>query len=173
MDLADQLKGAREDTLSEIVREAESRLNAQLTAAIAADQRALSFAGLLAVAAVLTASAGGSLLIGEAENALLGWVAISVTGAFVIAMLCAILSARPASFQFLGNDPAEWVGDISANKSLHESLAEMAAHYNEMLAHNRKLMKVNGLLMSLSFIVAWGGLVSGAIAAVIILAGGQ
>ena len=172
MTLADQLKAASKDTLGEIVREAESCLNAQLTAAIAADQRALSFAGLLAVAAVLTAGAGGSLLIGEPVNALLGWVAISVTGALLIAMLCAIWSARPVTFQFPGNDPAGWIDDIGGGKSLHDSMAEMAAHYSGMLEGNRKSMKVNGLLMMASFIVAWGGLVLGAIAAVIILATG-
>jgi len=56
--LSSRLEKADEDTLKEILREAESRLDAQLTMALASDMRAITFLGfMLAAVAVIAVTA--------------------------------------------------------------------------------------------------------------------
>jgi hypothetical protein len=161
---------ADEGTLQEILREAESYLNAQLTAAIAADQRAIAFASLLGAAAVVIAGGGGALLLSERPNPALGWTCMAIVGTFLVAMAFANLAAMPSKFWFAGNSPAGWLEDVRAQRPLRASLAEQLVHYADMIADNDKLMRRNGTQMKVAVWIAWSGLAIGGMAAIILFA---
>jgi hypothetical protein len=118
--------------LNEIIRQAEARLQAQLTAAIAADQRAMTFAGLLLAAAAAMIGTG----LGASPDAKLT-VPVFVTGLglFVSATL-AIVAARPVDWDFVGNTPSAWIGSIADKQTLHDALSDMATFYAEMIDNN-------------------------------------
>jgi hypothetical protein len=140
----ESLASAKIDTLQEILRQAETYLQAQLTAAIAADQRALTFAGYLAAAAAVLISGAGALLLATPPNWLLALTGFFVAGLLLRAMRMAMKSAEPTGFEFPGNVPGSWVCDVSEGKSLEVSLSEQCAHYHEMAGKNNELMKANG-----------------------------
>ena len=160
MTLSDQLKAASAETLSEVLREAECYLSAQLASGLAAAQRAIAFVGLLAAATIVIAGAGPAL----------GWVCMGLAAVFVVAMYFGILTARPVPFEFAGNDPAHWVGDIVDGVPYGTSLAQQAAHYSDMIRDNNRQLQANARMMTLAIWIVWGGLVVGGIAAVLVLA---
>jgi hypothetical protein len=161
---------ADEATLQEIIREAESYLGAQLTASIAADQRAIAFASLLAAATAVLAAGGAALLLADEPNPLLGWICMAIAGCFLAAMALANLAAMPADFWYAGNSPSQWLEDITAKRSLAASLAEQAGHYAEMIEINDRLMRRNNKQMLAALWTAWGALLIGGLASVIVLA---
>jgi hypothetical protein len=169
MDLAEKLKKADIDTIKEIIREAESYLQSQLTAAMAADQRALAFSGLLGAAAVVVAGSGGALLLANPPNLGLGWTCIGIAISFVVAMFFAIRSAQPANFEFFGNDPENWASDVQSGKALLDALSEQATHYSTMIQKNGDIMKKNASQMRFAIWIAWAGLAVGGIVAVGVL----
>lgn len=98
----DQYVGADEAKLDEILRQAESRLKAQLSLAIAADQRAMTFSSVLATgAAALIAWA----IAIAADSRTLIPVMVLIVGA-VAALGCALWSASPIAWDSPGNTPA-------------------------------------------------------------------
>lgn len=141
---------ATDDVLDEIVRQAEARLDAQLTSAIAADQRAMTFAGLLfAGAAALGAFAPSSAANSDSIALLLVGIGLAIGGAFATA------SARPAAWEYVGNVPSGWLGDIQSGKSLKDSKAEMAAFYDEMIAVNETSIGSAGRFMRTAMRIAF------------------
>src|SRR5690606_15882826 len=102
---------ANGDTLREITREAEIYLSAQLTASIAYDERAISLASLMAATIPVAFGAGITLLIDE-WPLMLALACFMLAGGLSVAVLFAILAARPAGFWFAGNTPASWEDDI-------------------------------------------------------------
>ncbi|KQW27656.1 hypothetical protein ASE36_18920 [Rhizobium sp. Root274] len=76
--LAETLKGADREVLQEILREAESRLSAQLTAAIAADTRAMTFLGF--ISAVAVATIGAALAIHQSAAPELAYLGLFIGG---------------------------------------------------------------------------------------------
>ena len=75
--LAADLRNADEKMLQEIIREAELFLGSQLTAGVAADQRAVTFASVLSAAAAVLI--GGYVAAATSGNPMpgLGWVVLS------------------------------------------------------------------------------------------------
>lgn len=146
--LSDRLKIADDLTLQEILRETEAYLSAQLTAAIAADQRAYTFAGTVTAASVLLVGAAYAVTTSGHPS---GWLAILASGVaaclFVSAWL-AVVSARSIGFEFAGNQPCQWIADIESKKSLLHALAEQCAHYDGMIEANRAAMEGNGRLFN-------------------------
>lgn len=126
---------ADEATLNEIVREAESLLAAQLQVAIAADQRALTFSGLL------VAGVGAMIGIATSGDRPTLWLAIIAT-LLGLAAAAALVSARPTRWCFAGTEPFQWQADlIDESKTLHRSMAEMAAHYDGALRRNHRALR--------------------------------
>ena len=162
--------GADSGTIQEIIRESESYLSAQLAASIAADQRAVAFASLLAAATAIIAGTGGALLLGAQVDHGLGWVCIAVAAAFLVAMALANLSAMPAGFWYVGNSPKQWLDDIEAKRPLSESLSQQLAHYDEMIEANDRLMRRNNKQMLWAMWMAWGALAIGGVVAVALIA---
>lgn len=149
--LLDVLKNADEDMLDEILREAELRLSAQLTSAIAADTRAMTFLGF--IAAVTVASVGGGLAVLD-TNWVLAVIAIFVGAGFGVSGFFAFEAARPIDFRFVGNDPASWRGDIEKRISLRHAKAEQVAFYDKMIKSNRAAMSESAELLQKSANIA-------------------
>jgi hypothetical protein len=154
--MSNPFESASAKTLDEILREAEQRLEDQLTAGTAADQRAVTFAGLMAtaVAAIITITAG---LKGADRIATL-----AVGTGLSVAALAALWSARPTSWAFRGTSPTEWIGDIEKSQALITSKAEMAAHYGGGIGRNARAMTQAAGWMRVSLIVT-GLTLSGAL----------
>ena len=152
--LVASLKKASPDLLNEIKLEAEARLDAQLSTAIASDQRAMTFLGFLltlvafligASLAAITAATPAPIIANIAAG---GAVGLGVSG------ILAYLASRPIDFRFVGNDPESWTGDIEGEISLHDALAEQTAYYDKMLKINRKAMKQGAELLRWASIIA-------------------
>ena len=169
MALFETLESADPETLSEILREAECHLQAQLTSGLAADQRAMSFVALLTVATVFVAGAGGALLSADQPSPALGWLCMGLSAVLVVAMFFGILSARPVSFYFAGNNPAHWEHIITKKVPCHKSLAQQAAHYSQMIHSNNRRLRANAIMMTIAIWIVWCGLVATGIAAAAVL----
>ncbi|WP_156348860.1 hypothetical protein [Sphingomonas sp. Leaf230] len=148
-------ESASPEMLAEIVREAESLLDEQRTVAVAADQRAVTFAGLLvaAIGAMLGAVAS---LGGHAPVAI-----VAVATILSVAAGLALWSARPTGWKFRGNAPSQWTRDIIGERDMHASMAEMAMNYDVAWALNDKAigsaaraMRSSMLLTALSVVAA-------------------
>jgi hypothetical protein len=163
---------ADEDTVAEVLREAESYLSAQLTSGIAADQRAMSFISLLAASAAAIAAGGGALLIADSPafaNQIIGWTLLGTAAGLLVAMWYAIRSAMPAEFEFVGNTPAGWLADVRAKQPLKKSLAQQLEHYAGMIEANDETLKSNARQMRNSVWWTWGSLATGGIIATLVL----
>jgi hypothetical protein len=153
---------APEDRLKKIVSLAESRLAAQLTLGIAADQRAMTFASFLAT---LEAAAIAALVALPSSPAGKGAL-IAIVGGFGVATLLAVLSAQPVAWDIPGYRPNSWLRDIASSDTDHDERAAMAGHYDEMIVDNDETMKSNALMLRLSLWLVVVTLAAAAVAAV-------
>lgn len=150
------LESATSEYIDEIIRQAELRLEAQLSAALAADQRAMTFAGLLfAGIAVLMGGGGISISSTYFQPALIFCIG------FALAAGCASWSARPAKWHYVGNFPASWNDDLSEGISFAESRRETATHFQEMLELNERALTRASRWMRASMILAISSVVFG------------
>lgn len=153
---------ADKDKLDEIIREAELLLDAQTALATAADQRALTFAGLL-VAAV--AALVGAALAAHPQS--LPVVSLSAIAAgLLVASALSLWSARPVNWYPAGNRPGAWLEDIEEGDSLHNGRAAMAEYYEQMISRNEERITAAGRLMHWSFGITAATLAVAAIYAV-------
>jgi hypothetical protein len=162
--LLNQLKSAESDTLKEILRQAELHLDAQLTAAIAADQRAYTFAGLSSAAAVILVGGSYGVIIEKEPDTFIAYTAFFVAVALFVASWVAVMSARSVDFEFTGSRPGKWGPDIEERKSFESSLAEQCENYDTQINANRKTMANNSLMFNRAANIALGGVGIGAIA---------
>lgn len=162
--LAERLHVADADTLHEIMRETEAYLSAQLTAAIAADQRAYTFAGMITAATVLLVGASYVLLTGPTPTAWLPYLSLTVAAALFVAAWMAVISARSTDFEFPGNQACNWIDEIEGGTTLLHSLAEQCAHYDGMASANTRTMKRNSNLFNWAVNIALGSVGLGGIA---------
>jgi hypothetical protein len=146
--------------LEEIIREAESLLAGQLTAATAADQRALTFAGLLVASVAAFLSFSGTAKLATQPSLLVSGTLLAA------AAIIAFWSAAPGSWDYTGNMPSEWKHDIDGRRALGSSMAEMAEHYDAAIARNyrrmrraaiaiRTSMAAAGLAMIVAILTLW------------------
>lgn len=148
-----QFSTTDQDLLLEIQSAAEQRLNAQLTAGLAADQRALVFAGLLAVAAAAVTGTTVSTWSSEATDFLKGLTLFASFG-LIAAMSFAIYAARPTSWYYPGGLPENWLDDISQKKQKLVRLQELVADYNFRIVSNEDLMSRNAKLLYTSGVIS-------------------
>jgi len=140
-------ESASVEMLAEIIREAESRMSAQQAAASAADQRALTFAGLLAAGATAFISQ-----LSPHHNAAF-WINVVVTVLLISAALLALCSARPTPWGFVGSEPGQWIDDIVERRPMHIVFAEQASHYDGAIRRNDRHMKLAGNTMKTSMVL--------------------
>jgi len=147
-----------------MLRQAEVHLNAQLTSAIAADQRAYTFAGLSVASVVLLLGGSYRAISSDPPDLRVAALAFLVGMGLFVASWMAVLSARSIGFDFAGSRPGVWVDDIVEGKGLARSLAEQCEHYDSAITSNRERVERNGRLFNQSvnvalFAVGSGGLI--------------
>lgn len=131
--------------LCEIKRLAESRLEAQLTLGIAADQRAMTLASFLAT---LDAALIALLAVGSSGQR---WSLVALMIGFGLATAVAAFSAQPVSWAVPGGLPADWIEDIASGDTLHNGNAAMLEYYQDMIVSNDQVLSKNGDLLRASF----------------------
>jgi hypothetical protein len=161
-----EFEKAPEDLLSEIVRQAEARLAVQTQFALAADQRALSLTNLYGSMTVALL-AGAIAALSEGFRPIAFAAAGAGTMTFIATVLVA-LATRPSAFATVGNDPANWLEDIAAGRSLHDARADTARVYDEALKKNRSRMKAQTRLINSALVMM---LLAGPVAALAGMAG--
>lgn len=149
------------EVLGEIIREAEARLQAQLTAAVAADQRAMTFAGLMLAAA---AAMIGAVLGASPDATITVPIFATALGLFGSSILAAI-GARPVQWDFVGNSPRSWVSSVANGQSLQAGLADMADFYADMIDDNETAIARAAFWIRLSMCGALIALLIGLVAA--------
>lgn len=137
--MADKLELAKE-----VQRQSEMRLQAQLTVAIAADQRATRMIGTLMT--VSTAVLGAILTLGPQGAAAIPFYVGGVTalGFLLSAAFCCVQTARPARFHFPGSLPSAWRGQAFLDDPLDETLtAHAQENLENYIAFNTRAMEVS------------------------------
>ncbi len=162
--LSRSLKNLAIPMLTEIRREAELYLSAQLTAAIAADQRAYAFAGTVTAGAVVLVGASYATATSTPPSVFLSVTATLVAGALFVSALVAVLSARSIDFEFCGNQPKNWSEDAEKKISFKVAIAEQCEHYDEMIACNSIVMQKNSQFFNRAVYIALVGLGMGGVA---------
>lgn len=152
---------ADDGKLDEILRQAESRLQAQLALGIAADQRAMTFAGILAaVATALVAYAAEKGF----SAALFGLIVPLLLGAG-----CAAWAASPIMWDVYGTSPTDWIDDIADGRDdAHSAKAAQASFYGEMITDNDVRMAANATSIRLAL---WAAILAPVIGGALILIG--
>lgn len=154
---------ASKGQLEQMLAQAESYLNAQLQIGTAADQRALVFAGFLA-ATVVAVGGGASALLVSASNLFLGYLGFLTAGGLLLAFGQAVHAARPVTFEYAGNSPAQWTEDVRLAKPVVESMREQATHYANMIASNNLTLEANAAWLRRSQLSALAVLASSGLA---------
>jgi hypothetical protein len=128
--------------------QADKYLSTQLTAGIAADQRATfaaaTFSGFSG--AILAASVGYHAAQPDPSILLAGLV----TGfAFFAAAACSFYAARPVDFNYPGNEPEKWYGCLA--DPLHESIGYETQNYSEAISENASILAANSGWLTAAF----------------------
>lgn len=136
----DEFKGASAESVKEIIRQAELRLQAQLQAAIAADSRSNALAAIqAAAAAALVVYAGASDVKATPELAALVAAAFFSAGAMFAAW-----AARPIPFDFAGLNPSDWAQAIQTREPVDSARRAYANYLDDYLQANSTRMAANG-----------------------------
>lgn len=167
-DTGETLSRADDATLDLIKRDADAFLAAQLTVALAGNQRAMTFFGFLATASAVIASASVTALATSTPAASFAWAGLLVVAGFLIAMFLAIRAAMPDSFSYVGNDPESWVDDVAEGKSLAVSKAEALADSSRCISRNQAVLLRSAKLTTAAIWTAWSSLFCGMISAALI-----
>jgi hypothetical protein len=169
MSLEDDLTSADEPTLTEILRQSEAYLSAQLTAGIAADQRGMSLVSLLAAAVAVIAGGGATQLLGDETFPELGWVCIATAAGLLAAMLCGVKSVMPTGFWYAGSRAEDWQWDMQARLPSKTSLVQQLINYDQRIKENNQCLGDNAWWTIAAVWMAWGTMAAGGATAVVLL----
>ena len=136
----------KEELILEAYRRSEERLAVQQTMALAADQRALTFSGLLFAAA--------AILAGLTENASDASSLFWTSGILVVSAAFAGWSARPVDFGSAGGRFSSLKKDIEDDVPHLNALQQIGEYNDEHISDNEVLMAKNGRLMRWSYFIA-------------------
>jgi hypothetical protein len=164
--ISHDLMKADQSTLNEVLREAEAYLAAQLTSALASNQRAISFTNFMAAAAAAIGSGAAGLLTGTTPKLALGVIAAAVALGLLAAMAFAIAAAMPTQFWFAGNTPAQWVDDVLKRLPYKTAISQQLSHYANMIERNNLCLARCDERLKWSLGIAWVSLTLGAVAAI-------
>jgi hypothetical protein len=141
------------EPLRRLAAAADVYLQGQLAAAVAADQRALVFAGFLAAATAALGGAAANVLINNSADHFVGRLAMCAAAGLLVAMLCAIVAARPTHWFFPGSHPKDWQEDFVMNKPEIGQLQELLVDYDERIDRNHTTMRINGRWITASAMI--------------------
>ncbi len=144
----------------EALREGEMLLQAQLTVASAADQRALTWGGLLLTGA--TASLGGAfaLMFKTPPQPLITHSALLFAAELFIAAGLAISTVAPKLYCMPGNQPSSWLPDAWECKGddeakIAQARREQAAQLDKFIEENTAVARSRAGRMHWSFGMAF------------------
>lgn len=132
--------------ITEIIRQGEARLQAQLQTALACDTRSVGLASL-------QSAASAALIIAAAQDDISGSSEVACYLSAIILLSGAVVAGwalRSVGFAFVGNRPKFWVACIGNGDKLAECLAGTAVHMDKHLALNDEIMKRHGRLTNMS-----------------------
>lgn len=132
--------GVSEPMVRQISQQAETFMQAQLQAALAADTRAMTMASALVT--VATAILAGALAYWDKSGAvsiLAGGIVTAM--AMLIAAALGVYAARPVNFYFPGNQPGKWFP--IRNGDLIEAIGGEAENYAKHIAANDQILETN------------------------------
>ncbi len=133
----------------------EKRLSSQLTTALAADARAMSFAAtMVTTAAVL---AGFSAHVAQPTAMLIGALLLLLSAA------TAGFSARPVPFYMPGAEMADFDDDLAGNASYDAVIRQLGKFNDETSASNDRILRGNAVLMRAAFALALLGVTLAAV----------
>ena len=136
----DEFKGASPESMKEIIRQGELRLQAQLQAALAADSRSNALVAIqAAAAAALVVYAGSADVKGTPE-----FTAFVSAAFFSVGAMFAAWAARPVSFDFAGLNPSDWVPAIESAEPVDSARRAYATYLDDYLKDNAARMSANG-----------------------------
>jgi hypothetical protein len=128
-----------------IVSEGETKLEAQLATANAADQRASSFLGFLVGASTATIGAAIALTISDKPRIVLVVIAFAYALCLLVATRKAVQCIRPKLFSYPGNHPENWLSDEwnfskAKGRTIKLALIEQCYTINQATHKNQKDM---------------------------------
>ncbi len=133
-----------DERLAEMVlRQGEINLQAQLQIALAADQRASTFAGIYT--AISVAALAASAAVFQANASAVGLIAAGLAVA-VVSLIAANLClgvAQPTNFHIAGNRPDNWWSDGARDRALAECLERESHNYDRYIGHNDEILARN------------------------------
>lgn len=164
--LGEDLKKADKEVVCEIVRAAELFLGSQLTAGVAADQRAVTFASVLAAAVAILIGGFVAIETGDNPTPGLGWVIGPVVLCLLVSIVFAVAACRPTDWCYPGNNPRLWREEAKEKVPLRDALADQAEQYAIGIHANRDVLDKNARLMNWAF--GWSGaaLIIGSVTAI-------
>ena len=125
------------------------RLSSQKDAALAADARATTYAGIIIAAAAVLA---GLTQKGEPIEMLIGATIL------VIAAAIAGFAARPVEFYMPGSKFSDFNDDIRQGKEWIETIDELSSLLDENSNENDRIMAKNARILQFSFWIALFGM---------------
>lgn len=138
-----------ERLILETQRRSEMRLEAQLTLALAADARAMTFCSIMvAAAAALLGFAGEVAQPVPMIIAGLFFLASAISAAFVF---------RPMKWAAPGQCGSDYATDLRDNVPFHEVVVEVVGHTDEQIADNNQKAKVNARAFRIALALAIAG----------------
>lgn len=157
------------ETMDEIIRQAEDYLDAQLTTALASDQRALIYSSIVGAALAILMMAVASVAASSQQTDGFFLVVVPMTVCFLISLTFSAVAFRPVEFRTVGNNPRQWIEDIRTGQSLHISKTETIALYLRAIEENAETMRNGARALSTALRWGAGGLTAGVIFAVLAL----
>ncbi len=131
-----------DERLAEMVlRQGEIKVQAQLQIALAADQRASTFAGIYTAISIAAFGASAAVFQAGAVGLIAGGLAVAVVS-LIAAYLC-LGVAQPTRFHIAGNRPDNWWSDGVRDRALDECLERESQNYDRHIEHNRVILARN------------------------------
>jgi len=150
--------GAKAGARSQCQAQIGQYMAAQLSSGIAADQRALNFAGYLSTAII--ALLGGAVLLRVQKSPEISEkIPLAVAIGLLVALALALFSARPVPFNYPGSGVKNGKIDYLIDESC----------YVNKINHNDRRLLCNGRIMLAAMAVTFVSLLGGAISIVQIL----
>ncbi len=146
----------REKLILEAYRRSDERLAAQSSLALAADGRAMSFAGVMIASSTILA--GMSLT----SQYMVGVLAASAC--LLVSACAAAWSAMPVKFAVPGNEYIDWQDDLTGDVAYLAAIESILVAQDEHIADNDTTLDWNAKLLKFSFALAVCSPLSGALA---------
>ena len=134
------------DVKLEAYRLSERRIEVQTQAALAADQRAMSAAGL--------ALAAAAIMCGLAKDAAFPFGMLAASLLLMGTVGLAGYSARPVDFHMAGSTFGAFARDIADARPVIDVIVEMAEFNDEAIEENNKILGKNATLMTWAYVFA-------------------